>query len=66
MIATFETCLYNEIGNAHPDFALGDLFGISKAGSRNRSTASATDPMTSVHLQSIRQCGPITAGFEDT
>jgi hypothetical protein len=66
LVATFETGLYDETGKPRPDFALGNLFGISKAGSRNRSTASATDPMTSVHLQSIRQRGPITAGFEDT
>ena len=66
LVATFETGLYDENGKPRADFALGHLFGISKTGPRTRSAPSAIDPMASVHLQSIRQRGPITAGFEDT
>ena len=67
LVATFETSLYDETGKPRADFALGTLFGISRIGPRSRrSDALATGPMTSVFLQSIRQRGPITAGFEDT
>jgi hypothetical protein len=66
LVATFETGLYDETGKPRTDFALGHLFGISKTGPRTRSEILATDPMASVHLQSIRQRGPITIGFEDT
>jgi hypothetical protein len=66
LLATFETSLYDETGKKRSDFALGSLFGISVAGSRQRSEAKATDPITSVHLQMIRQQHAITAGFENT
>lgn len=66
LLATFETGLYDETGKPRPDFALGKLFGISKAGERRRSEAKTTDPITSVHLQSIRQRNALTQGFEDT
>ena len=66
LLATFETGLYDETGKPRPDFALGTLFGISRVGGRRRSEAKTSDPMTSVHLQSIKQRTALTAGFEDT
>lgn len=66
LLATFETGLYDETGNPRPDFVLGKLFGISKTGDRHRAEAKATDPITSVHLQSIKQRNALTEGFEDT
>jgi hypothetical protein len=66
LLATFETGLYDETGKPRADFALGELFGISKTGPRERSEPKAADPMASVHLQSIRQRNAITTGFEDT
>jgi hypothetical protein len=66
LLATFETSLYDETGKKRSDFALGKLFGISADGERQRSEAKATDPITSVHLQFIRERHPVTAGFEDT
>jgi Hypothetical glycosyl hydrolase 6/Beta-galactosidase trimerisation domain len=66
LLATFETSLYDETGKPRADFGLGQLFGISKTGSRERAEPTATDPIWSVHLQSIKQKHPITAGFEDT
>jgi len=33
LIATGQTSLFDEWGDARPDFALGDLFGVSRAGS---------------------------------
>jgi hypothetical protein len=66
LLATFETGLYDETGKPRSDFALGKLFGINKAGNRQRSEAKATDPITSVHLQFIHQRNALTNGFEDT
>ncbi|HTF63854.1 MAG TPA: alpha-amylase family protein [Edaphobacter sp.] len=66
LLATFETSLYDENGNPRADFGLGKLFGISKAGNRFRAESEATDPITSVHLQSIKQRNAIAAGFENT
>jgi Beta-galactosidase trimerisation domain len=66
LLATFETGLYDETGKPRADFALGRLFGISKAGLRERSEYKTTQPIWSVHLQKIWQRNAITAGFEDT
>src|SRR6185436_1928358 len=33
LIATGQTSLFDEWGDARPDFALGDLFGVSRSGS---------------------------------
>jgi hypothetical protein len=66
LLATFETGLYDETGKPRADFALGKLFGISKAGDRQHAEAKTTDPITSVHLQFIRQRNALTNGFEDT
>ena len=66
LLATFETSLYDETGKKRPDFALGQLFGISAAGDRKRAKNNASDPITSVHLQSIRRQHAITSGFENT
>ena len=65
LLATFETSLYDETGKPRADFALGQLFGISRIGPRARSDAGASSA-TSVHLQSIKQRNAITVGFEDT
>jgi hypothetical protein len=66
LLATFETGLYEETGKPREDFVLGKLFGITRVGDRRRSKAKATDPMTSVHLQSIKLRNMLTEGFEDT
>jgi Hypothetical glycosyl hydrolase 6/Beta-galactosidase trimerisation domain len=66
LLATFETGLYDEVGKPRSDFALGKLFGISKTGDRRRSEAKSTDPITSVHLQSIKRRNALTEGFEET
>ena len=66
LIATFETGLYDEAGKPRSDFALAKIFGISKAGERQRSEGERKDPITSVHLQAIKRRGALTEGFEDT
>jgi hypothetical protein len=66
LLATFETGLYDETGTPRPDFALASVFGISKAGDRVRAEAKPTDPITSIHLQSIKQRNALTEGFEET
>jgi hypothetical protein len=65
LIATFETGLYDETGKARADFALAKVFGISKVGDRQRSQTERRDPITSVHLQSIRRRDALTEGFEE-
>lgn len=66
LLATFETGLYDEAGKLREDFALGHLFGIQKAGQRQRAQYESTQPVLSVHLQEIYQRNAITAGFEET
>lgn len=66
LLATFQTGLFDEHGTPRSDFALGRLFGIRKAGDPARSSEQKTDPIGAIHLQSIRQRTPLTAGFEDT
>jgi hypothetical protein len=66
MLATFETGLYDETGKAREDFALGKMFGISKAGEREKAGAVSAQSLTSVNLQKVWQRNAITAGFEDT
>ncbi len=65
LLATFETGLYDETGKPRPDFALGEMFGISMAGARERSPHEPR-PSGSVNLQQIHQRNAITAGFEET
>ena len=55
LLATFETGLYDETGKPRPDFALGKLFGIRKAGPRIKAEHTASQPIVSVHLQKIWQ-----------
>jgi hypothetical protein len=66
LFATFETGLYDETGKARAEFALGKLFGISKTGDRQRAEGERKDPITSVHLQSIKRRDALTEGLEDT
>jgi hypothetical protein len=66
LVATFETGLYDETGKPRAEFALGRLFGISKTGGRQRAESERRDPITSVHLQSIKRRDALTEGFEDT
>ncbi|MGO4214241.1 beta-galactosidase trimerization domain-containing protein, partial [Terriglobus sp. YAF25] len=66
LLATFQTGLFDENGKPRNDFALGDLFGIKKAGEAVRTTAQAADPIGGIHLQYIRNRGPLTEGFEET
>lgn len=66
LLATFETGLYDEKGHPRADFALGDIFGISKAGQRQRAEYKSVQPILAVHLQSIKQRDALTAGFEET
>jgi hypothetical protein len=66
LIATFETGLYDQTGKPRSDFALAKVFGIAKAGERQRAEGERRDPITSVHLQSIKKRNALTQGFEDT
>lgn len=66
VLATFQTGLFDETGNARKDFALGDLLGISKAGEPTQANEGAHDSMGGIHLQYIRQRGALTEGFEET
>lgn len=66
LLATFETGLYDENNKPRDNFALASLFGIDRAGAPKHAVPSPQDPMSSVHLQSLKQRGPINAGFEDT
>jgi hypothetical protein len=65
LVATFETGLYDETAKPRSDFALARVFGISKAGERQRAVSERKDPITSVHLQSIKRRSALTEGFED-
>lgn len=62
LLATYQTGLFTETGIRRADFALGPLFGVVSAGDGNR----AANASFAVHLQYIREKGPITAGFDDT
>ena len=66
LMATFETGLYDETGKPRSDFALAKVFGIAKAGKRQRAEDERKDPITSVHLQAIKQRNALTEGFQDT
>jgi len=66
VLATFQTGLFDETGNARKDFALGDLFGIHKAGEPTRAGESAHQVIGGIHLQYIRQRCALTEGFEET
>src|SRR5262249_53060865 len=66
LIVTFETGLYDETGKPRAEFALAKMFGIAKVGDRQRSQGERKDPITSVHLQSIRKRNALTEGFEET
>ncbi len=65
LLATFETSLYDENNKPRADYALGNLFGISKAGPPQR-TQDKSLSSSSIHLQEIRQRNQLTTGFEDT
>lgn len=66
VLATFQTGLFDETGNPRKDFALGDLFGINKAGEPTQANEKAHQSMGAIHLQYIRQRGALTEGFEET
>ena len=66
VLATFQTGLFDEAGNPRKDFVLADLFGISKAGDPTQANPKAHESMGGIHLQYIRQRGPLTQGFEET
>ncbi len=66
VLATFQTGLFDEAGNARKNFALGELFGIDKAGEASRADETDHAPIGGIHLQSIRRRGPLTEGFEET
>jgi len=58
VLATFETSLYNEWGDARPDFALAELFGVSVAGE-------PIGPFDNSYMR-IEQRRAVTRGFEGT
>jgi hypothetical protein len=66
VLATFQTGLFDETGVPRKDFALGELFGISKAGEPTRANEKSHESMGGIHLQYIRQRGALTEGFEET
>jgi hypothetical protein len=66
LLATFQTGLYDETGSARKDFALGELFGISKAGEPVQANEKSHQSMGGIHLQFIRQRNALTEGFEET
>lgn len=69
VIATFETGLYDENGNPRSDFALSDLFDVSKAAPREGYGHVAKDgskiPGPNA-IQRIERKHPIVADFDDT
>ncbi len=58
LLATFETSLYDEWGNARQDFALADLFGANVAGG-------VVGPVGNSYMR-IERRTPITEGFDGT
>ncbi|HXF62071.1 MAG TPA: beta-galactosidase trimerization domain-containing protein [Caldilineaceae bacterium] len=63
LVATYETSLYDELGNQRADFGLADLFGASYAGGiegpmKNSYLAIERDPLTRVFH-------PLVAGLEE-
>lgn len=66
LLATYETGLYDESGKPRSDFALGDLFGVRKAGPRGKAEFAQGQSMLPVFLQSLRSKHAVNAGFEDT
>lgn len=66
VLATFQTGLFDETGSAREDFALGDLFGIHKAGEPTQAGEGTHQAMGGIHLQYIRLRGALTQGFEET
>jgi hypothetical protein len=66
LLASYQTGLYDENGKARADFALGRLFGISKAGEPKGSGGTVLGAFGPIHLQSVRQRNAITEGFDDT
>jgi hypothetical protein len=59
LLATFETSLYDEIGQPRADFGLADVFGIHKAGDVIGSTGNA-------YLARIEKTHPILDSFTGT
>jgi hypothetical protein len=66
LLATYQTGLFTETGAPRSDFALGTLFGISKAGEGSTSQENVLGAFAPSYLQSIRTRGPITEGFDET
>jgi hypothetical protein len=71
LMTSFETGLYDVQGRLRADFALGDLFGMRRAGTRDDSHRPLPGndvpyPATFAHLQRIERPHPITAEFRDT
>lgn len=66
LLATFQTGLYDQAGRPRPDFALGRMFGIQKAGEVPIFEKAVRGRYTQVGLQMIRCRGPLTQGFEDS
>jgi beta-galactosidase GanA len=64
VLATFQTGLFDETGTPRKDFALGELFGIGKAGEPTRANEKAHESMGGIHLQYIRERGALTEGFK--
>ena len=58
VLATFETSRYTEWGDARPDFALGELFGVHASGD-------VVGPVGNSYMR-IEQRHPVTGGFEGT
>jgi hypothetical protein len=66
LLATYQTGLFTETGAARPDFALGQLFGVSKTGDVRGEVQTVLGAFAPIHLQHIRKQSPVTAGFDDT